>query len=214
MADREQQQDDGKRASLIEAAAELFIHKGFASSGIREIASKAGCNISMIKYYFGSKEGLLQEIVKPRAENLWSSLEKFAHDDMDPVDRLNSLIDEMVRIFGRNRVMIGIVAREMIFSQSKMLPIFLPLLGRNAGRLIAVVKRALDDAGVTGVKPQAVALVIISSFIYAVVAEPIIRKILVERDGLVDSEHVDIFVEFVGPTLKAMLAGLTVESQK
>lgn len=213
MADREQQPDEGKRASLVEAAAELFIHKGFASSGIREIASKAGCNISMIKYYFGSKEGLLQEIVKPRAENLWSSLERLASDEMEPAQRLERLIDELVRIFGRNRVMIGIVAREMIFSQSKMLPVFLPLLGRNAGRLIAVVKRALDDAGVVHVQAQAVALVIISSFIWGVIAEPIIRKIVVGRDGQTDSEDVDIFVELTGPTLKAMLVGLT-ESRK
>lgn len=40
---------------IINSAAYLFSRKGFAGAGVREIAARAGVNISMISYYYGGK---------------------------------------------------------------------------------------------------------------------------------------------------------------
>ena len=44
------------------AAEKLFAEKGFAATSTRDIAKNAGVNVSMISYYFGSKEKLFEEI--------------------------------------------------------------------------------------------------------------------------------------------------------
>ncbi len=48
---------------IVEVSAELFAENTFQSVGVREIANKAGVNISMISYYFGGKAGILIEIL-------------------------------------------------------------------------------------------------------------------------------------------------------
>jgi AcrR family transcriptional regulator len=47
---------------LLDAAEGLFCEQGFKGTGIRDIASSAGCNIASVNYYFGSKEKLYEEV--------------------------------------------------------------------------------------------------------------------------------------------------------
>ena len=48
---------------ILASALALFDAKGYAGAGVREIAGKAGVNIAMINYYFGSKQGILETLV-------------------------------------------------------------------------------------------------------------------------------------------------------
>jgi AcrR family transcriptional regulator len=51
---------------ILYSAEKLFADKGFAATSTRDIAKSAGVNVSMISYYFGSKEKLFEEIFKVR----------------------------------------------------------------------------------------------------------------------------------------------------
>lgn len=51
-------------AALIETATRLFAERGPAGVGVREIAAEAGVNHGLIHRHFGSKEGLLQAVMK------------------------------------------------------------------------------------------------------------------------------------------------------
>lgn len=48
---------------IMKVARTLFAEHGFEGAKTRQIAEKAGCNVAMIGYYFGSKEGLLDAIL-------------------------------------------------------------------------------------------------------------------------------------------------------
>ena len=48
------------RAALLNAARTLFSTRGFASTGVREVAELAGVNSSLVGRYFGSKQGLFR----------------------------------------------------------------------------------------------------------------------------------------------------------
>jgi len=50
------------KSRLLDAAEELFCERGFKGTSIRDIAASAGCNIASVNYYFGSKEGLYEEV--------------------------------------------------------------------------------------------------------------------------------------------------------
>lgn len=50
------------RQNILDVSACLIARKGFAGVGVREIASRAKVNISMISYYFGGKAGILKAI--------------------------------------------------------------------------------------------------------------------------------------------------------
>lgn len=53
-----------QRDQILDAAARLFAEKGYGGAGMREIASEAGVALSMINYYFGSKQGVLEELLE------------------------------------------------------------------------------------------------------------------------------------------------------
>lgn len=60
------------RAKLLETARELFIAKGVDRVGVREIAAKAGVNLSLMNYYFQSKENLLDQIFEASIKEIAS----------------------------------------------------------------------------------------------------------------------------------------------
>jgi AcrR family transcriptional regulator len=52
------------RSRLLEAAKSSFLADDYQQVSTRHIAELAGANVSMIHYYFGSKEGLYEEMIR------------------------------------------------------------------------------------------------------------------------------------------------------
>lgn len=55
---------EATKAKLLEAALTEFATHGIAGARVDRIAAEAGCNKAMIYAYFGSKEGLFDEVLK------------------------------------------------------------------------------------------------------------------------------------------------------
>ncbi|MFJ2897775.1 TetR/AcrR family transcriptional regulator [Streptomyces sp. NPDC087218] len=51
------------RQRLLEAARDLFAERGYEATTVRSIAERAGANQALLFRYFGSKQGLLTEVV-------------------------------------------------------------------------------------------------------------------------------------------------------
>lgn len=52
------------RERILTTAVALFASQGYASTGLRELAEKAGVNLAMVNYFFGSKKNLLLTILE------------------------------------------------------------------------------------------------------------------------------------------------------
>lgn len=52
------------RKKIMNAAILLFANKGFSSTTTREICTQAGVNLSLISYYFKTKDGLYTSIIE------------------------------------------------------------------------------------------------------------------------------------------------------
>lgn len=60
----EKKKNNLSRKKLINSAILLFASKGYDCTSTREICKHAGVNLSLIPYYFGSKEGLYVDIIE------------------------------------------------------------------------------------------------------------------------------------------------------
>ena len=69
------------RLKLMETARELFIAKGVDRVGVREIATKAGVNLSLMNYYFQSKENLLEQIFEISIKDYGHRLRQILNSD-------------------------------------------------------------------------------------------------------------------------------------
>ncbi|WP_018969309.1 TetR/AcrR family transcriptional regulator [Rubritalea marina] len=52
------------RDQILASAWNLFTERGFEDVSVRDVTSDAGVNLASVNYHFGSKDGLIQEVVK------------------------------------------------------------------------------------------------------------------------------------------------------
>jgi AcrR family transcriptional regulator len=66
---------DSVRARLLQAALTSFLADDYHKVSTRLIADKAGANVAMIRYYFGNKEGLYEEMIRQTLQPLLQVLD-------------------------------------------------------------------------------------------------------------------------------------------
>jgi AcrR family transcriptional regulator len=95
MARRRLQNPDVSRERILEAAAELFSQKGYAGTGVDELAARAEIAKTAIYYHFGSKEGLVTAVLD-RAATAWiEGIRAAASQAGDPLARLDRALTGM-----------------------------------------------------------------------------------------------------------------------
>lgn len=82
-----------KRTRILMAAEILFAEQGFEGTSTRQIARKAGANMAMISYYYGSKEGVFMEIVSNRIADFTIELKSIRDDQRSPMEKLTRVVD-------------------------------------------------------------------------------------------------------------------------
>lgn len=66
---------DSVRARLLQAALDCFLADDYHQVSTRRIAEQANANVAMIRYYFGNKEGLYEEMIRDTLAPLLSVLD-------------------------------------------------------------------------------------------------------------------------------------------
>lgn len=85
----------GERVHL--AALRLFAAQGFEATGIRKIAEEAGITVASLYHYVGTKEDLLERMMRDSMTQLLTPAQALAESVSDPVERLAGLVDVHVR---------------------------------------------------------------------------------------------------------------------
>lgn len=65
---------------IKEAARSSFIDNGYSATKIRDIASKAGINLALLNYHFGSKEKLFEILMKENIDRLFAQIHPILND--------------------------------------------------------------------------------------------------------------------------------------
>jgi AcrR family transcriptional regulator len=125
-----------KREHILIVAEELFGEKGFDGASVRDIAQKAGVNLAMISYYFGSKEKLLEALIVFRAEYAYGILEELNKDQsLSPWDKIDRLVDFYV-----DRILHNLRFHNIMYQEASAVR-----SGEIKSRIIAIKKRNLDQ---------------------------------------------------------------------
>jgi AcrR family transcriptional regulator len=120
-----------KQIQIMEAAEELFAEKGFAGTSVRDIAEKAGVNLAMISYYFGSKEKLMEALFRFRSEATKLQLVNMIQNkELNSLEKVYWLIDSYIERIMKQQCFHKIMAREQMVS-----------LGTNIADLIHEMKK-------------------------------------------------------------------------
>lgn len=106
-----------KRTSILNAAEKLFASQGYEGTSTRQIANEAGANMSMINYYFGSKEGVFMEIMSNRINGFSLALSTIEAEDLSQLEKLTMVVDQYARRILANISFHKMMHRELSLTQ-------------------------------------------------------------------------------------------------
>lgn len=102
-----------KQIQILLVAEKLFAEKGFDGTSIRNISKDAKINIAMVSYYFGSKEKMLESLIYFRTSDLKMQLENLYHEAIEPMEKINKLIDLYIARINKNKCIYQILHFEL-----------------------------------------------------------------------------------------------------
>lgn len=150
------------RARLLEAAKLLFSERGYQATSTRALAAHAGCNVAMIKHYFGSKEGLFRELVASRIRETSAELESILALDLPAEERLRRHVDYMVDLLERDRDFLRIVLRELMADDCRFVDDLAPLIERNLRLFEKLLAAARAEGRLRDVEPGLAAMLLMA----------------------------------------------------
>ncbi len=117
-----QDRGEATRQRILEAAVQDFAAHGFEGASVRRIAERAGENVGLIPYYFGSKENLWKAAVDYHFTRLRNYLREAdaAVARLAPERRIRENLKSFVRFAARHPEQMRIMVHEGQFQSSRM----------------------------------------------------------------------------------------------
>ena len=97
------------RETLLQAASDLMIELGTPEVSLHAIARKAGVTAPLVKYYFGSKEGLLVALVERDTARSLAQLDGLNAMPLDPLAKLKIHIAGIARTYSSYPYLVGLL---------------------------------------------------------------------------------------------------------
>lgn len=191
---------DDSRQRILAASRVLFAKQGFSKTSTRTIAKEAGCNISLIVYHFGGKEGLLDAVAKDVAQKVETRLSEILHRNESHKDKFHNIVHFLNTYLHQNGEFIKIVFNAYLSENRPIPPQFAAQVQQNAQLLISffeslqsaqIMNRALD--------PRITTTLLMGTAISQIIAEPLFSKVRGESSGksrdIIEKNMASIFLK-------------------
>jgi len=133
-----------KQIKILDVAEELIAKKGFDGTSVRDICSKAGINVAMISYYFGSKEKMMSYLYQYRVQRTKESFSEFAQTIKEgkPEMQMKEIVNYMVSLLFKFSYFHGFVTQELR-TQEGVKDDLLEFYQTCVGRLDEIIKKGI-----------------------------------------------------------------------
>ncbi|MBW2659488.1 MAG: TetR/AcrR family transcriptional regulator [Deltaproteobacteria bacterium] len=210
MTDKKQQEPKSKER-ILQAAISLFSHKGYAETGLRELAAAAGVNLSMINYFFGSKKELLKKILDTFLSGYLAIAEKQLAGTDDLHSRLERFITSTTSYFDAERDSLIITISELPHDD----PEIVEHKASWAKQMVEIIDRELCQEDVTGsdhqIPPTCLAPMLTSLIASRFLLGPLMEK--VQQDGF-KTVPIEDYAEMLATILLQGISGSRGGSEK
>jgi AcrR family transcriptional regulator len=106
---------------IKEAARVVFTSKGYAATKVRDIAAEAGINVSLLNYYFRSKEKLFQLIMAETLQKLFEKIKPVINDGSATVtEMIEGIVDHYLELLLENPELPFFVVNELMSGSNKL----------------------------------------------------------------------------------------------
>jgi AcrR family transcriptional regulator len=106
------------RSSLIDAAAHVFVERGFHGATVRQIAERAGFTNPVLYYHFGGKTELYEAVIRTAFARFETLLGAALEPARDPLDCLHAIAAAYLRFGIEEPVLLRILFAELFRPRS------------------------------------------------------------------------------------------------
>jgi len=134
-----------KKIHILKEAEKVIAAKGYDAASVRDIAEAAGVNLAMISYYFGSKEKLMEALLRYRMEFMALKMEHLKKDSsISPAEKIQALMQAYIeRIFNNQDFAKIIMAEQVIRKHPATLALLRQLKLNNYKSLNDIVEEGI-----------------------------------------------------------------------
>jgi AcrR family transcriptional regulator len=165
------------REKLLSTARELFFRYGYRCVSSRQIATAAGANVAMIRYYFGGKPGLYREICNALIQPIRAGIDAMSHG-LATVE-LGTLLGALMRLWAANPWLPGLLIREVLMQDGPLRAMFIKDFPERLAPLVAnIVRQEVERGRIRpGLDPKLVVLSMVSLGLFPFLALPVTSKV-------------------------------------
>jgi AcrR family transcriptional regulator len=165
-----------KQLQIISVAERLFAAKGFSATSVRDISHEADINVSMVSYYFGSKDKLIEALFELRSREFRSRLDVLVSNlDLSPFQRVNLMIDGIVDRITEKQCFHNIVVREQLSTDGRT-PVIATLLQELKLNNLRAMQNIIHAGQKLGVFRSDVDVLLLATTLYGTINQAISSK--------------------------------------
>lgn len=168
--------DTSTEEKIKEAARKVFTRKGYLATKVRDIATEADINLSLVNYYFRSKEKLFELIMQETVYKLFAKIEPVINDEQTTVTEKTEIIaGHYIDLLLQNPDFPLFIINEVISGLNKFSSL------NNYGKILleshfARQLRELEASGKISFHPLHVLLNIIGLIVFPFLSRPLILQ--------------------------------------
>ena len=202
------QKKPNSKKRILQTAVSLFASHGFAETGMRELAAKAEVNLSMVNYFFGSKKGLLKEILDSFLSGYLAIAGEQLAGTGDLQSRLERFIAGAVSYFDAERNSLIITISELPHDD----PEIVEHKAAWARQMVEIVNREIclphAAAGGQHIPPTCLAPMLTSLMASRFLFTPVMEKVEAGSSNAVNTE------DYIKMIVRILLQGITGSDNK
>jgi TetR/AcrR family transcriptional regulator, transcriptional repressor for nem operon len=139
------------RAKIVETAAELFWAKGYGSTSIADILSRAQVNSGSLYHFFPGKQDLLIAVLESYRDGIHPMLLEPAWAGVaDPIERIFALLARYRELIILTDCTYGCPIGSLALELHEADPAVRSLIAQNFDGWVSAVQTCLDEGGVPG----------------------------------------------------------------
>jgi TetR/AcrR family transcriptional regulator len=186
---------DARRA-LIEAAQAILAARPAGKLTVREVASRAGCDVALVNYYFGSKDGLLTAALEDALAELREVLETYTRREGTFEEQVRRMVREPILALGERRHLPRMIIGQILLERGPQADRWIAALGMSQ---LEAVGDIVEDGIRSGAFRHVDARALVYSFsaipAFFFLMAPVIERILGEE--AVSQQAVESFADAV-----------------
>lgn len=188
--------DGDARRALIEAAQAILAVKPAGKLTVREVAARAGCDVAMVNYYFGSKEGLLTAALDDALEEMSRVLASVTASEGTLAEKMANLVREPILAMGERRHLPRLIIGQVLLERGKRADRYIATMGVSYLESVeALVEQGIRSGTFRKVDARSLVYSFAAIPAFFFLMAPVLERVLGEE--AVSTQAVETFAEAV-----------------